>query len=465
MIGQIPTGKYVRRFENRGMRPYFSTVFFESFGRIMPEWLGFRYEKMIFLVSNKMSNQAFFEEGELEAATKHFDRIWRDEVKTKEILHKSRLAFKEAIKLERSARTDWSSVGTEELLELTQNYYKVMIEVFSRMNVSQPQHVVSLEERLEKLLASQTNKEEMLKATTSYSGKLPWDDEDKEIAKLYGQWRQMSNVEQQKSLDKLVRSYGWLNAVEGDELFEHEHYRQKIVNYEEQAEDHKTLIVDLPDEVQRIGRLIGELGHLRLWARYHWMYVRYYLKSMLKELVKRSDLPQLEFATVQEIVKFFDGEIVDVDSIGTRQRGYAAYASNGVIEFATGVAYKKIQKMVRGEEQEDQVIKGAVANKGKVRGHVRVISFSSADYQDQVKAFKKGEILVTGMTRPQIVHLVKKAAAIVTDEGGITSHAAVVGREFNIPTVIGTHNATDVLKTGDEVEVDANKGIVKIIKD
>ncbi len=77
--------------------------------------------------------------------------------------------------------------------------------------------------------------------------------------------------------------------------------------------------------------------------------------------------------------------------------------------------------------------------------------------------FKGGEILVTGMTRPQIVHLCKKAAAIVTDEGGITSHAAVVSREFGIPCIIATHNATRTLKTGDLVEVDANQGVVKRI--
>ena len=69
------------------------------------------------------------------------------------------------------------------------------------------------------------------------------------------------------------------------------------------------------------------------------------------------------------------------------------------------------------------------------------------------------------MTRPQIVHLCQKAAAIVTDEGGITSHAAVVSRELDIPCIINTSNATSVLKTGDMVKVEADdKGIVKIIR-
>ena len=58
----------------------------------------------------------------------------------------------------------------------------------------------------------------------------------------------------------------------------------------------------------------------------------------------------------------------------------------------------------------------------------------------------------------------KKAAAIVTDEGGITSHAAIVAREVGIPCVIGAKIATKALKDGDLVEVDADKGIVRIIK-
>ena len=58
----------------------------------------------------------------------------------------------------------------------------------------------------------------------------------------------------------------------------------------------------------------------------------------------------------------------------------------------------------------------------------------------------------------------RKAAAIVTDEGGITSHAAIVSRELGIPCIVGTQYATKILKDGDLVEVDANKGTVKKIK-
>jgi len=84
--------------------------------------------------------------------------------------------------------------------------------------------------------------------------------------------------------------------------------------------------------------------------------------------------------------------------------------------------------------------------------------------KDDLLKFKKGDILVAEATVPDYVPAMRKAGAIITDLGGLTSHAAIVSRELGIPCIIGTKIATKVLKDGDFVEVDANKGIVKIIK-
>jgi phosphohistidine swiveling domain-containing protein len=103
-----------------------------------------------------------------------------------------------------------------------------------------------------------------------------------------------------------------------------------------------------------------------------------------------------------------------------------------------------------------KVLKGRVAYKGKVVGRVRILKNKS-----QIATFKQGEILVSAMTTPVFLPTMKKAAAIVTDEGGITCHAAVVAREIKKPCIIGTKIATQVLKNGDLVEVDAERGIIK----
>jgi pyruvate,water dikinase len=80
--------------------------------------------------------------------------------------------------------------------------------------------------------------------------------------------------------------------------------------------------------------------------------------------------------------------------------------------------------------------------------------------EDANRDMKKGDILVTGMTDPDFVPFMKMASAIVTDKGGITSHAAIVSRELNIPCVVGTEIATQVMKTGKEYTVDSRNGII-----
>jgi len=98
---------------------------------------------------------------------------------------------------------------------------------------------------------------------------------------------------------------------------------------------------------------------------------------------------------------------------------------------------------------------GNIAYQGKVVGKVRIIKNKT-----EINSFKKAEILVSAMTTPVFLPAMKKALAIITDEGGITCHAAVVARELKKPCIIGTKIATQVLKNGDLVEVDAKRGII-----
>lgn len=98
---------------------------------------------------------------------------------------------------------------------------------------------------------------------------------------------------------------------------------------------------------------------------------------------------------------------------------------------------------------------GQVGNKGYAKGIVRIMK-----RKEQIGEAQEGDIIVSTMTTPDFVPAMQKAAAIITDEGGITCHAAIVARELNKPCVIGTKFATEILKDGDEVEVDADNGIV-----
>ena len=110
-------------------------------------------------------------------------------------------------------------------------------------------------------------------------------------------------------------------------------------------------------------------------------------------------------------------------------------------------------------------IKGDIANKGIARGRARIVFVQDLkQFIKDSESFKHDEILVTTMTSPIMIPIIEKAGAIIADEGGICSHAAISAREFKIPCIIGTVNACSVIKTGDLIEVDANQGVVKILE-
>lgn len=103
-----------------------------------------------------------------------------------------------------------------------------------------------------------------------------------------------------------------------------------------------------------------------------------------------------------------------------------------------------------------KTIKGIPASQGKVQGKVRII-LSPKDFSK----FEAGEILVTRSTNPEWTPLLAVAKAVVTDTGGALCHAAIVSREYGIPAVVGTQNATEVLKDGQTVEVDGTGGLIQ----
>jgi pyruvate,water dikinase len=106
----------------------------------------------------------------------------------------------------------------------------------------------------------------------------------------------------------------------------------------------------------------------------------------------------------------------------------------------------------------EKIVKGFTANKGIIEGVVRIV-LSAKDFHK----VNSGDILVTTMTSVDFVPIMEKAGAFVTNEGGITSHAAIVAREMNKPCIIGTQIATKILRDGDKVKVDGNRGIVEIL--
>jgi len=149
------------------------------------------------------------------------------------------------------------------------------------------------------------------------------------------------------------------------------------------------------------------------------------------------------------------------DNLLKRKKGYCIFIKDGeevVIDDSSEVQ-EFINEFVPVTDPTINQFEGTVASKGFAKGTVKVFLVPEG-----FSKMNEGDVLVTTMTTPDFVPLMHKAAAIVTDIGGLLCHAAIISREMGKPCVIGTEIATKVLKDGDLVEVDAEKGIVRKIK-
>lgn len=144
-----------------------------------------------------------------------------------------------------------------------------------------------------------------------------------------------------------------------------------------------------------------------------------------------------------------------------RMKNYAMVVRNADTKLITDpVQIKKLEKKYFVAVQHANVIQGRMACLGGIiRGHAKICMDKA-----EIGKVKRGDILVAQYTTPDFVPAMEKAAAIVADQGGLSSHAAIVSRELGVPCVIGTENGTRVIKDNDLLEVDARTGLVKILK-
>ncbi|PWB68857.1 MAG: hypothetical protein C3F07_21170, partial [Anaerolineales bacterium] len=111
-----------------------------------------------------------------------------------------------------------------------------------------------------------------------------------------------------------------------------------------------------------------------------------------------------------------------------------------------------------GGQSEASSVKGLAGSSGVVRGTARVLHSL-----DEASKLQPGDILITSFTEPPWTPLFATAGAVVTDQGGVLSHTAVVAREYRIPAVVGTGSATSIFQDGQLIEVDGNTGIVRVV--
>jgi len=184
--------------------------------------------------------------------------------------------------------------------------------------------------------------------------------------------------------------------------------------------------------------------------------------NILDEVSRRLEIDKsvLSWICPPEFRDLFAGKL-DLGQIKKRRKNCLYIQQGDDFEVLTEKAAAELfgQLFPTNNSSDIKELSGMAASPGKVTGKAKILLSSR-----QESKMNKGDILVAGMTRPDYMPALRKAGAIVTDEGGITCHAAIVARELGIPCIVGTKRATSTLKDGDKIEVDADQGIVKIVE-
>ena len=230
-------------------------------------------------------------------------------------------------------------------------------------------------------------------------------------------------------------------------------------------EAQKKLTIKTQERFKRIAELVDHFGRHQDERKKQMMIASHYVDRFLEGFGKRAEisLDLMRYVLPQEIEKTLTGESKNLGGdLKKRQKTCAIiWDKNNKISVFYGGDVRVWENRLFGDSDLTQIneVVGMPASHGMAIGRVRILKSPK-----EVSKFKTGEILIAPMTSPDYILVIKKAAAIVTNWGGVTSHAAIVSREFGIPCVVGTDIATKVFKDGDKVEVNADEGIVRKIE-
>ncbi|MBI4087069.1 hypothetical protein HY416_03785 [Candidatus Kaiserbacteria bacterium] len=271
-----------------------------------------------------------------------------------------------------------------------------------------------------------------------------------------------SDSELQGRIDRHLKTYAWLNIQNwiGEPLTLEKLLEQMTLITSHEADPIKAA----PSGFEKYVHIAERIGKLRNAGIEDFSIYMHAVMPHLEQLAERAGITYRDLLLLTPL-EVFSGDSLATDmreKISRRQNDnwcvYPNLETRSVeitddTEVIANIAERFLPKV---EVSEDGSIKGQVGNKGKAIGPVRVIIAT-----DDFHKMRPGDVLVTPMTTPDFVLLMQQAAAIVTDMGGLLCHAAIVSRELNKPCVIDTKFATQILRDGDMVEVDADNGVVR----
>ncbi len=281
-------------------------------------------------------------------------------------------------------------------------------------------------------------------------------------------------------IDQHQKDYFWIrNNYVKDHIVSVEDFKKRLeqyknINIDEKIKETETLpthnknakekIIDeikLPQEIKTLLEITDDFNAWQDERKKGTFWATHYFSILLEEFSKRTKytLDQLKYVFPPEMEDILS-EKISTEELDKRFNYCMIIWILDHYDVITDIDFiEKLDRMGTGEIIKTHELKGFTASRGKIIGKVKII-----ESVEEIHKIDDDDVLVAVMTRPDYLPAMEKASAFVTDEGGITCHAAIVAREMKKPCIIGTKIATKVLKDGMMVEVDADKGIIKIIR-
>ncbi len=253
--------------------------------------------------------------------------------------------------------------------------------------------------------------------------------------------------------------YGLMRRYHGQEmsLKIYDDFWENIVRYYHEHINVKYVVDGLSPK--RLAELLPHFEEARKYAeRVLFPILEDFLLAFAKKIGKMEKIsPKLVLCSTEDEIRLYfkTKKLPSKAVLQKRDKLFVIYSDGKRYAEFSGREAEQVVKVLTEIKKPDE-LQGMTAYPGHAKGRVRLVFDIKTAHN-----FKAGDVLVSGMTRPEFLPLMKKAAAFVTDSGGILSHAAITARELKKPCVINTKHGTKILKDGDLVEVDATKGIVK----
>ncbi|MBI4453179.1 hypothetical protein HY636_00885 [Candidatus Woesearchaeota archaeon] len=383
-------------------------------------------------------------------------------------------------------KTNFKNVSKKRLLKLFKDYYQSLVEIRGMFTISAPNGTYYVEQQIKNLLSeiNDEKKEKEVNILIITPAKLDLIQREKIewlklVSKKYNDKILMQHAKTYASFffntydEKFVLDY-LRNKAKKESIHElKDEVKKTYIHLNEVKNKQKTLFSKFDKKLKYYAQILQNHAIDRFELKNCWSGAEFLALSMFKKLSRLANISIHDFMQSyyhEDIERLITkGTRLSKDEITRRKICFACYFHDDKLLFKSGdEAEELIKQLLEKREVLTKELKGMTASSGNVKGITKgtakvVLVTDLAGFVKDLSEFKKGEILVTTMTTPNMVVIMKKASGIVTDEGGICSHAAVVSRELNLPCIVGTKDATRTIKTGDIIEIDTTSGNVKII--